>query len=249
MNLALAQEALAIEPAVGFDLHSVGILLHILLVTYWLGSDIGVFYSSKFVVNPSVSTQGRAIAMKIMHMVDLAPRVCLILMLPSGVTLMAATPLGEDIFLGWPLALAWIGGLTWLAIMLMAFFKTPAKHAALAMRADWIVRTTVAGGLLLAALYAFVVDEPFGVQTNPKWLAGKVAAYALAIFSGVMIRVSLKPFGPAFAQLMSTGSTPEVEAAIGGSMRRAIPWVLAIWVLVFLAAFLGVFKPGTLAVG
>lgn len=239
--------ALAIEPAVGFDLHSLAIFLHIILLTYWLGSDVGVFYSSMYVVNPEVSTAGRAIAMKIMHMVDLAPRICLILMLPSGVTLMAATSLGDEIFYGWPLALAWIGGLLWLAVMLAAFFRAPERHAALTARVDLIVRSSVALGLLVAAGYAFVVSEPFGVETNPKWLAGKVAAYALCIICGIMIRISLKPFGPAFGQLMTTGSTPEVEARIGGSMRRAIPWVFGIWVFVALAAFLGVFKPGTLA--
>jgi hypothetical protein len=236
-----------IEPAVGFDLHSFAIFLHILLFTYWLGSDIGVFYSSRYVVNPTVSPQGRAIAMKIMHMVDLAPRVCLILMLPSGVTLMAASPFGRDIFAGWPLALVWIGGLVWLGVMLAAFFRTPAKHAELVAKADWVVRSLVTVGLLAAAGYTFVVDKPFGVDTNPKWLAGKVAAYALCIGAGMMIRVSLRPFGPAFQKLMNSGSTPEVETAIGGAMRRAIPWVIAIWILVALAAFLGVVKPGTTA--
>lgn len=242
MNLSTA-----IEPAVGFDLHSFAILLHIVLLTYWLGSDIGVFYASKFVVNPEVSPAGRATALKIMHMVDLAPRICLILMLPSGVTLMAATDLGREIFSGWPLALAWLGGLLWLAIMLVAFFKSPAKHADLAHRADWVVRTGVTVGLLAVSGYAFFASTPFGVETNPRWLAGKVAAYALCIFAGIMIRVSLRPFGPAFGALMATGSTPEVEAAIGGSMRRAIPWVITIWVFVMVAAFLGVVKPGTLA--
>lgn len=236
--------AATLEPVVGLDLHSFAIFLHIILLTYWLGSDIGVFYSSKFVVDPQVSPTGRIIAMKIMHMVDLAPRVCLILMLPSGVTLMAASDFGRDIFLGWPLALAWIGGLSWLVIMLVAFFKSPAKHADLAYRADWVVRVSVTLGLILAAGYALAVAEPFGVETNPKWLAGKVLAYALCILCGIMIRISLKPFGPAFGQLMSSGSTPEVEAAIGGSMRRAVPWVYAIWALVLVAAFLGVVKPG-----
>ena len=239
--------AATIEPAVGFDLHSFAILLHILLVTYWLGSDLGVFYSSKFVVDPTITPAARATAMKIMHMVDLAPRVCLILMLPSGVTLMAAGDIGRDIFYGWPLALAWIGSLAWLAIMLIAFFKSPAKHADLAYKADWVVRIGITVGLLLAAFYALVVDSPFGVDTNPKWLAGKIIAYALCIFCGIMIRVSLRPFGPAFGALMTTGSTPEVEAGIGGAMKRAVPWVYSIWVLVLIASFLGVFKPGTLA--
>jgi hypothetical protein len=48
---------------------------------------------------------------------------------------------------------------------------------------------------------------------------------------------------------MTSGSTPEVEAAIGGSMRSAVPWVYSIWVLVLVAAFLGVVKPGANVLG
>ncbi len=237
----------SIEPVQGFDLHSLAIFLHILLFTYWLGADLGVFYASKFVTNPEISPAGRAIAMKVMHMVDLAPRVCLILMLPSGVTLMAASPFGRDIFYGWPLAAVWAGGLIWLVVMLVDFFKRGGRYADLVHKCDWIVRISVVIGLLAVSGYTFVVDEPFGVTTNPKWLAGKVAAYAICIFGGVMIRVSLRPFGPAFAKLMSEGSSPEVERDVKGSMHRAIPYVLLIWVMVLVAAFLGVVKPGTLA--
>ena len=237
----------AIEPAFGFDLHSAGILLHILLLTYWLGGDLGVFYASRFITNPDVPVAGRTIAMKIMHMVDLAPRVCLILMLPSGVTLMAATDLGHDVFYGWPLALIWVASLVWLGLMLVDFFKRAEKHADLVHKADGIVRVCLSVGLLAVAAYTMFASEPFGVTTNPKWLAGKVAAYALCIFGGIMIRVALHPFGPAFGKLLTDGSSPDVEAAIGGAMKRAIPWVMLIWAMVLVASFLGVFKPGTLA--
>ena len=44
-----------------------------------------------------------------------------------------------------------------------------------------------------------------------------------------------------------SGSTPEVEKAILGSIRRCEPWVYAIWTLVLVAAFLGVVKPGSTA--
>lgn len=239
--------ATSIEPVYGFDLHSFAILLHILLLTYWLGGDLGVFYASRYVTNPDVSPAGRAIAMKIMHMVDLAPRVCLILMLPSGVTLMAATDLGRDIFYGWPLALVWVAALIWLGIMLVDFFKRADRYADLVHKADWIVRIGLVIGLLGTSVYTLIVDEPFGVTTNPKWLAGKVAAYAICIFGGIMIRVSLRPFGPAFGKLMSEGSSPEVEKGISGAMSRAVPYVFLIWAMVLVATFLGVVKPGTMA--
>ena len=52
---------------------------------------------------------------------------------------------------------------------------------------------------------------------------------------------------PAFGQLVTSGSTPEVEKAILGSIKRCEPWVYAIWTLVLVAAFLGVVKPGSTA--
>ena len=85
------------------------------------------------------------------------------------------------------------------------------------------------------------------MDTNPRWLGAKLAAYALCIFCGVMIRRQLLPFGPAFGRLVTSGSTPEVERDILGSIRRCEPWVYAIWSLVLLAAALGVIKPGSTA--
>ena len=42
------------------------LLLHIILFCYWLGGDIGVFYSSNFVVNDDLSRETRLTAAKIM---------------------------------------------------------------------------------------------------------------------------------------------------------------------------------------
>ena len=59
---------------------------------------------------------------KIMHGVDIAPRVSLVLILPSGITLMAWGPLGDEFFVhGWLLALVWVAGLAWLAVSLIDY--------------------------------------------------------------------------------------------------------------------------------
>ena len=103
------------------------------------------------------------------------------------------------------------------------------------------------GVLIGIALYTLVASEPFGVYTNPKWLGGKLLAYGLCILCGIMIRRALRPFGPSFGALMTTGSTPEVEQGIVGSIRRSEPWVYGIWAMVLLAGVLGVIKPGSTA--
>lgn len=231
-----------------FDGHSIAIFLHIVLFAYWLGGDVGVYYASRYIIRSEVGPEARAVSTKIMHGVDIAPRVSLVLILPSGITLMAWGPLGDDFFVhGWLLALVWVAGLAWLVVSLIDYRGGDTPLARLSQKADLLVRYSLSIGLVAVGLYTMVVAEPFGVDTNPKWLGAKVIAYALCIFSGVMIRRQLVPFGPAFGKLVTSGTTPEVEKAILGSIKRCEPWVYAIWTLVLVAALLGVVKPGSTA--
>ena len=89
-----------------------------------------------------------------------------------------------------------------------------------------------------------IVTEPFGVQTNPKWLGLKIFLYGGTVLCGVLIRLNLKPFGGGFKSLIIDGSSAAAEKAIGGSMARATPFVYVIWTLVIVIAWLGVAKPG-----
>ena len=89
-----------------------------------------------------------------------------------------------------------------------------------------------------------MVAEPFGAQTNPKWLGLKILLYGGTVLSGVLIRINLKPFSGGFKALILDGSSEAAERAIGGSMARATPYVYVIWTLVVIIAWLGVAKPG-----
>lgn len=232
----------------GFHGESFALLLHIVLFAYWLGGDVGVFYASRYILKSDLGPEARAISTKIMHGVDIAPRVSLVLFLPSGITLMSLGPLGDDFFVhGWLLVLVWVAGLAWLTVSLIDYRGGDTTLARFSQRADLVVRYALSAALVAVGIYTMAASEPFGVDTNPKWLGAKVTAYGLCIFSGVMIRRQLLPFGPAFGKLVTSGSTPEVERAILGSIKRCEPWVYSIWTLVLLAAALGVIKPGSTA--
>lgn len=228
----------------GLTLGNLAIVLHLLLFVYWLGADLGVFYTSRFVTRPDLSAETRGVALRIMDFVDMSPRICLVLILPSGVTLMAASDYGRDLFAGWPLVAVWVAGLAWLALVLIDHRRGPDRFGRLVHRTDLVVRLGLVLGLLGVVGYTLAVDEPFGVTTHPAWLAGKVGAYALCIGCGMAIRLRLAPFGPAWAQLLRTGGDDDVEARIRRSVRGTLPYVYAIWGLVVLAAVLGVLKPG-----
>ena len=75
--------------------HAVALILHLLLFVYWLGGDVGVFHSSRFVVDRSRSREARLTAAKIMLDLDLIPRICMSLMLTVGAVLNEAVGIGH----------------------------------------------------------------------------------------------------------------------------------------------------------
>jgi hypothetical protein len=221
--------------------------LHIVLMVFWLGGDLGVFYSSRFVIDSSLTPAARHTALKIMLGLDLGPKICLILFLPSGLTLMSwdahgASLWGIPLLPWWLLVPIWLGSFTWVWLMWTDHHE-PGKHPAV-KRADWAIRIAVVAAMAGAGVFTLVAAEPFGVTTNPKWLGGKVILYALAIAAGLGIRRQLRPFGAAFFGKVMTGTaTAEDDAVVKSSVNGCLPYVWVIWGSVLLAGLLGVAKP------
>ncbi len=214
------------------------VLAHLLLFVYWLGGDLGVFYSSRFVTNAKLGTEARATAAHIMLAVDLAPRICMILILPVGLTL-AAMVWGLDLS-ALMLSLIWVGCLVWLVLAVSIYLREGSALAHLLARVDQAIRwfvIVVVGGV---GLWSVLGNGPLAGQF---WLAAKMLIFALLVICGLGIRAVLKPFGPAFGKLMREGSSAAVEADLGRSVARARPLVLMIWAGLVLAAGLGLFKP------
>lgn len=87
-------------------------LAHLLLFVYWLGGDIGVFYSAIQLRDRRLSLEARQLALKILGWVDQIPRYCLVLMLPVGYSLadqLGIVVLPRIVFiLLWVIAVAWL---------------------------------------------------------------------------------------------------------------------------------------------
>ncbi|MFF3611543.1 hypothetical protein [Streptomyces sp. NPDC002580] len=223
--------------------HGWWILLHLVLFVFWLGGDLGVYVSSRYVLAADLPFAARRTALRIMGVLDLGPKICLVLFLPSGITLMALDPHGApDLLNGWTAGAAWAGAGCWLWLTVTDHHRP--GHRTWVRRADWTVRIALTAALLATAAYTLVAAQPFGVDTRPRWLGAKVALYALAIACGLGIRVRLRPFGPAFAALAADGSTPATERALRSAVNGCVPYVVGIWSCVLAAAALGVLKPG-----
>jgi hypothetical protein len=205
-------------------------LLHILVFVYWLGGDLGVFYSSTILTDTKTSPQGRISAAKVLAQVDMAPRTAMILTLPTGLTL--ASQLGY-IGLSVPILLGiWLLGLCWLALAWAIHLKH-LPPTSVWRRADIVIRI-----VLIIALIGTAISGKL-----PLFLALKLAIVATTIGLGLWIRTALAPFGPAFGHMIASGPTPETDTIIATSLNQSRPAVVTIWVLLLAAAFLGLYQP------
>ena len=221
-------------------LHIFLLFAHLLLFVYWLGSDIGVFYGIRYVLDPSRSLEARRTAMAIVHWIDLLPRICLVLMVPVGLSLAASLGLLDlgAASLNILLALAWIVGILWL----MAVVRLYGGVTGWLVKADWVVRLSVASGFLLTGAASFAGFGPVAEGAN--WLALKMIFFACAIFCGIGLRILGKPFGRALTTILDGRGTDETEAELLGAMRQSKRIVLLLWAFVLAAAFVGVAKIG-----
>ena len=222
--------------------HEFFILLHLVLFVYWLGGDIGVFYSSKFVVNPNLSKESRLVAAKIMFNLDLIPRVCLSLMLTVGGILTEFNGLEHP---PWQMAAIILLGPFWLAMVLTIHFKEGSPIAHTLTRFDMYFRWVVIVSVVVSVAYSWST----GRLDPAPWVGLKLLLFAALILCGVMIRRALKPFAGAFRNMAVQDASSADNQAMNASLARVRPWVIAIWVGLLIQAYLGVVQPLAPVVG
>ncbi len=203
---------------------------HLLCVIYWLGGDLGVFYSSYSVSNEKLSPETRTVVAKILFALDQAPRICMALMLPTGVHL--GYKLGLIQVPGYVVSLIWVLGLAWLAMVLILHFRHNSPFLTIF---DFWFRVVVSGSLLVLASYALYADKIL----LGDWLAVKVGIFALLMICGLLIRVKLKPFGPAFVSLVQGNVDDSINTTIRSSLAAVKPYVLLIWLGILVNTALG----------
>ena len=208
-------------------------LLHVLTFVYWVGADLGVFYSARLVVNPKYSPETRAAVLKLLARIDMIPRYMLLLTFPVGATL--AANLGYSPIDGIWLYLVWAAAVAWIVMVWQIHHREGNESARTLTRLDLIMRLIFIAALTIPAVTSLAGTGPY--QTE--WLPIKVLLFAVAVACGVGIRVTFAPFGAAFGKLMSEGSSPVIEGKMTKSLNHAVPFVIGIWVLAAITAFLG----------
>ena len=218
--------------------HEFFLIVHLILFVYWLGGDLGVFYSSGFVVNENLSKETRLIASKIMLNLDLFPRMCLSLMLTVGGILSEFKGLEHPL---WQMIGIILLGPFWLGMVLTIHFNHGKAWAQRLTQFDFWFRWAVIIGILISVGYSFST----GRLAPAPWIGGKLVIFAFLVFCGIMIRMALKGFIEGLRAIGMDAVTPESNAGMRASLARVRPWVLAIWVGLVVETYLGVVEPGS----
>ena len=216
--------------------HSVWVFLHLMLLVYWLGGDLGVFVLAKASKRPALSFAERAFALRMAVAIDLVPRLCFTVMFPVGLHVTASG--GFAVVPVWAFVVAWGVAAAWIALLL-AIGRNEGKPAA-----ERLNRLHLGLQAVLLVVVGWIgIQSLLGQGPLPGgWFAAKIVLFALIFAMGIGIDFAFRPIAPAFMRLASEGSTPDIEAAISRAVDGSIRYVLGLYALLIAIAFLGVTK-------
>ncbi|MFT4655382.1 MAG: hypothetical protein ACI82S_003044 [Patiriisocius sp.] len=218
------------------DWTSLLLFLHILSFVFWLGTDVGVFILGKFAQNKEYGTQSRLLLLKVAMILDMFPRVALVISIFTGYQL--AVNYEVLIVPGLMTPIVWLFSGIWLAVVVGGLALQNISAGAIAKKIEKICLCIALAALVYLVIEFFITGEM--IQTI--WLCGKVMLFAAIILAMFLLEPAFIPAVIAFQRLETEGSSIEIESIIKSSMDKTYIWVIAIYVAVVISAILGVWK-------
>ena len=204
-------------------------LAHLLCLVYWLGADFAVFFSSYVVSDDRLGSETRVTVARLLFALDQLPRICMTLILPTGVHLgwrLGVLQVPDIVVVG-----TWLVCLAWLAMVVTLHVRK--GDNTLLQKTDFGFRVAMIVGLLAFA------GQTAADQGVLNWLMLKLVIYALLIVCGLAIRLQLRPFGPAFAAVAGGETTTAHNETIRRTFARTRPFVVTIWIGLLINTALG----------
>ena len=217
----------------------IALLMHLLLFAYWLGGDIGVFYSSGFAVNRKLSRGARQAAGTIMMNLDLIPRLCLSLMLTVGGILTHYYGIDHPL---WQMVGIILLGPIWTCSLIYIHFNEGTDLVKTMTKIDYYFRWIMVFTLIASVSYAFYFTDR--LNANP-WVGAKLIVFAALIFCGIMIRKYIGGFIKGIHNIATDNINEADDIAMAESLSKARVFVLTIWFLLLVEVWIGVAKPGS----
>ncbi|MFN4112497.1 MAG: hypothetical protein ACK4GD_00990 [Sphingomonadaceae bacterium] len=218
--------------------YQVLVYVHLLLFVFWLGADVGVFMlGQEFRRRQKYDLPVRLVQLQMLVNLDMVPRTAWALMVPVSITLGAA---GQWWAVpGWLVGLSWVVGAGWLWLVWDAHLHDQTPRAVRNRRTELWLKI----GLTVFYLWLGGASLLSGEPIAPVWLALKALMFGLIFAAAIMIDVAFKPVGPLLGALIREGSSDATEIPLRRTMDRTRLWVWAVYLLLFITAFLGSAKP------
>jgi hypothetical protein len=213
--------------------------LHVLVMGYWIGSDLVVNALTHYVVRAaSLPGAERKRLWDFLIDVDQHPRNALILRVPLGFTLAA------QVGLLWldnaALAALWLGSAAWFAYMWVVHWTRSSASGPVLARWDVRIRVLLIAVFLFMGILSLVSGRPLAAP----WLAWKVILFAGVLACGLGIRHYIRETYRAWPGIWSGQGTAADEIAVRTAMTRATYVLWCLWLLLFVIGWLGAAKPG-----
>lgn len=208
--------------------------LHILLLVFWVGTDVGVFIAAKWSEKTSLSIETRQTVLQLGMVLDRLPRSALTLIIPSGCQLAATS--GWLNLSGTALGVMWLLAGVWLAILWRGFLSTDPKVQENSAKINWALNLVLA--LVVSGGGVYLLSQ----GQIPDWLALKILAVGAIFCAGVLLDLLFKPAVDLFIALAETPDDMALNAAYSRALSPVYIAVLAIYVFALTAAALGVVK-------
>ena len=137
---------------------------------------------------------------------------------------------------GGAVALAWAVCLYWFCVVLVLFVSEGKPVTITLSKIDFYFRIVVVL-VILSYATSVLVNNP---GSAAGWAAWKLVVFAALVSCGIAIRIHLKPFLPAFIELMSKGASETGNRVMERSIANCRPFVWCIWAGLLLNTALGI---------
>lgn len=219
------------------DLHNLFLVLHLLLFCYWLGGDIGVFYSSGFAADPSLGLEARMTAAKIMLSLDIVPRICAALMLTVGGVLSEFVGVEHST---WQLVGIILLAPVWLALELIMHYRFDSPLGKGLQKVDGPFKWAIVIGCIVSVAWSFAN----GRLAEAPWIGYKILIFAAIVYCSLMINKTIGPYVAGIERIAAGEINAEENAAMAASLKKVKWAVIGIWIGLVVEVVLGVTQPG-----
>ena len=208
--------------------------LHILLLVFWVGTDVGVFIAARWSERTTLSIETRQTVLQLGMVLDRLPRSALTLIIPSGCQL--AVSAGWLALSGNVLGSMWLAAGVWLLILWRGFLSADPQVQEKSAKINWVLNLVLA--LVVSSTGVYLLTQ----TDTPDWLALKVLAVGAIFCAGVLLDLLFKPAVDLFIALSATPDDENLNGAYTRALSPVYKAVLAIYAFALIAAALGVFK-------